>query len=244
MSTLEFVPNTEEWDGGPHSSEEAVEKYAEHVRTKGLYDPERTILERYFTDPDAAVLDLGCGAGRTTVHLDRRGYDVVGVDLSEGMVARAKGLFPNIEFEVGDATELPFDDDEFDYVLFSYCGLDYVPSESGRKTALREVYRVLDDGGYFAFSTHNVLYNIPALFADWGHLRNFYVDSGNWRRLFENFKRDAREFGAATHVTNPLRQRRLLRRVGFEFVEYVGKRDTPLQYVERRPYYVARTPDR
>lgn len=235
-------PNVSDHNVAAYSGEDAVATYRENAVTDGLFPHEADVLDRYFTDRDARVLDVGCGAGRTTVELDRRGHDVVGVDVSEAMVEAARAQFPDLDVAVGDATDLQFDDGQFDYVLFSYCGIDYVHPESERLRALAEVRRVLRDGGYFAFSTHNCLYALPALLDDWGHVRNFYVDGGNWRRVLERYKHDSREYGVETHVTHPLRQRRELEHVGFEFVEYVGKRDSPLQYLERRPYYVARKP--
>lgn len=234
--------DTNQSNTAAYSSDEAVETYRENAVTDGLFPHEAEVFETYFSEP-GRVLDLGCGAGRTTVELHRQGHDVIGVDISEGMVEAAREQFPALTVEVGDATDLRFDDDAFDHVLFSYCGLDYVYPERARHEALREVHRVLAPGGYFAFSTHNCLYNVPALLDDWGHIRNFYLDGGNWRRLFGRYKHDTREYDTVTHVTHPLRQRRELDGNGFEFVAYHGKRDSPLQYFERRPYYVARTPE-
>lgn len=44
--------------------------------------------------PGARILDAGCGTGRVGVELARRGYDVVGVDLDAGMLARARAAAP------------------------------------------------------------------------------------------------------------------------------------------------------
>ena len=40
-------------------------------------------------DRNKRILDVGCGTGRHALSLARRGYEVVGVDLSEGLLARA-----------------------------------------------------------------------------------------------------------------------------------------------------------
>lgn len=224
-----------------YASAEAVETYTERAVTDGLFAAEETVLDRHFP-AGASVLDVGCGVGRTTAELHRRGYDVLGVDVSEAMVEAARATFPHLDVAVADATALPCGDDRFDRALFSYCGIDYVYPASQRVAALREIRRVLEPGGRFAFSTHNCLYALPALLDDWGHLRNHYVDSGNWRDLLSPYKTDGREYGVETHVTHPLGEWLELRRAGFEFVEFVGTRDSPLQYFERRPYYVARKP--
>jgi len=227
-----------------YESDEAVETYGEWATQEGLHASEERVVERYF-DPDAGrVLDLGCGAGRTTAVLADRGFDVTGVDVSAAMVREARQRFPGLAVQRGDATDLAFRDDSFQHVLFSYCGLDLVYPESARVDALREIRRVLAPGGVFAFSTHNSLYNVPAVVDDWHHVRTFYLANGNHRRVGRRYKVDDTEWGMKIYVTNPLRQRRRLRELGFEFVAFVGKRSSPLKYLERRPYYVARKPDR
>lgn len=56
------------------------------------------------------VADVGCGPGRITVHLDKLGLDVRGVDLSPEMVAVARRLYPGISFAVGTMTDLDLSD--------------------------------------------------------------------------------------------------------------------------------------
>ncbi|WP_435349765.1 class I SAM-dependent methyltransferase [Haloarchaeobius sp. HRN-SO-5] len=226
-----------------YSSADAIETYRENAATTGLFEPERDILDRYFTTRGARVLDVGCGAGRTTVELDKRGFDVTGVDCSREMIRAAQELFPGVNVAVADATDLPFPNNSFPYVLYSYCGVDYIYPADQRLEALLEINRVLEPGGIFAFSTHNCLYNLPALVDDWKHLRNLYIENGNLRRLFDQYKIDGREYAVTTYISSPRRQHRQLECCGFEYVEYVGKRESPLQYLERRPYYVARKPE-
>lgn len=100
------------------------------------------------------ALDLACGSGAHTVRLARavgpNGF-VVGIDAAEGMIrfaqrrpeARRQG---NLEFLVMDAHRLKFPDRSFDLVLSTF-GLAF----SGRRRCLREVYRVLKEGGRFLF---------------------------------------------------------------------------------------------
>ncbi|MFC3476474.1 class I SAM-dependent methyltransferase [Halobacterium litoreum] len=227
-----------------YDSTDAVAAYAEWAAEDGLHESEERVLARYFRPSAGRVLDVGCGAGRTTAVLDRRGFDVTGVDVSAAMVREARRQFPGIGVQRGDATDLAFRDESFQYVLFSYCGLDLVYPEAARREALREIRRVLAPGGVFAFSTHNSWYNAVAAVDDWSHVRKFYLSNGNHRRLGERYKVDDTEWDMKVYVTNPVRQRRQLRRMGFEPVAYVGKRPSPLNYLERRPYYVARKPDR
>ncbi len=86
------------------------------------------LLERAAPRPGELVLDIGCGWGGTAIALARRvapGGRVLGVDVSELMLARARELAPPelpIEFELGDATVYPFEPGKAD-LLFSRFGV-------------------------------------------------------------------------------------------------------------------------
>lgn len=121
-----------------------------------LQEPEKIIFERYLDAyEDKCVLDIGVGAGRTTPHLIDRARHYIGVDYSESMVRRCHENFPGGQFIHADVRNMNmFDDDAFDFVLFSYNGLDCI-SHEGRLMALTEIRRVLKQDGYFVFSSHN-----------------------------------------------------------------------------------------
>jgi SAM-dependent methyltransferase len=89
------------------------------------------------------TLDLGCGEGRLSRDLKALGHDVVGVDLSESMVAAAREADPTIEAHVANAAALPFADASFDCVV-AFMSLQDVHELDG---AVAEVERVLEPGG-------------------------------------------------------------------------------------------------
>src|SRR5947209_19234510 len=74
------------------------------------YAAECDVLERVFRTFGSRqvhrVLDLGCGTGNHAVPLAERGYQVVGVDRSEDMLARARARGSAAEFRSGDLTQL------------------------------------------------------------------------------------------------------------------------------------------
>lgn len=229
---------------GVYDSEAAVERYTEEVHPTGLFDAEADVFDEYFVETGARVLDVGCGTGRTTKPLADRGFDVVGVDRSEQMVATAREHYPDIEFRVDDATDLSIPDATFDYVFFSYNGIDCVYPRSERVRVLREIHRVLRPGGVFAFSSHNWLYVFPALVDDFTHVRKYYLTNGNLGRLGSPYKKDAREFGLFMHWGSPWRIVDRLEDCGFDLLEWVTKRDNPLKYFEINHHYVVRKPNR
>lgn len=96
------------------------------------------------------VLDVGCGAGHHALFLARHGYVVTGVDLSAPQIRRARHAaaklppdVPHPDFEVADATRLPFEDGSF-AGLYSVCSIKHWQD---REAGLRECLRVLEPGG-------------------------------------------------------------------------------------------------
>lgn len=141
-----------------YNKEENVKRYGEAIKI-GLWNSERLFFEKYLNKNDY-ILDLGCGAGRTTFALYNLGYkNIIGVDIAEKLIEYAKNYSEdnnvNIDFEVGDATKLRFDDNTFDVVIFSYNGMQCIPGEENRKNVLKEVHRVLKPNGYYIFTAHD-----------------------------------------------------------------------------------------
>jgi SAM-dependent methyltransferase len=94
------------------------------------------------------LLDLATGTGAAARAAARLGAEVVGVDLSPGMLAVARELSPELDLRVADAHALPFEDCEFDAVT---CGLSVTHFGEPDK-ALREALRVLREDGRFVAS--------------------------------------------------------------------------------------------
>lgn len=92
------------------------------------------------------VADVGCGPGRVAAFLARRGLEVIGVDVSQGMLAAARDAHPEIEFEEGQLDDLPFDEGSFGGVVCWYSIIYTPPEHLG--DAFAEVERTLCPGGY------------------------------------------------------------------------------------------------
>jgi SAM-dependent methyltransferase len=130
----------------------------DHYATTHALMPAETYLLSRFRSAIAgkSVLDIGIGTGRTTPHLLALTPRYIGVDYSPEMVARSAELHPKADVRVADARDLSsFGKEQFDFVLFSYNGIDSV-SDIDRLVVLREIRALLRPGGMFVFSAHSL----------------------------------------------------------------------------------------
>jgi ubiquinone/menaquinone biosynthesis C-methylase UbiE len=98
--------------------------------------------------PGSSVLEVAPGPGYFSIELARRGpYIVTGIDISKSFVkmasARAAALGIKVDFRQGSASNLPIQDDSYDFVLCRAAFKNF--GEPVR--ALQEMYRVLKSGG-------------------------------------------------------------------------------------------------
>lgn len=122
-----------------------------------MFPPELVILAELWPELHGQpILELGVGGGRLVPFLSLLTDRYVALDWSHPLVVAAKQAHPTSDIRHGDARNLgAFPDASFKFVLFSYNGTDHIPYED-RGKVLDEVFRVVEPGGYFAFSTHNL----------------------------------------------------------------------------------------
>jgi SAM-dependent methyltransferase len=113
-------------------------------------------------DKSTRILDIGCGTGRHAIELTHRGYAVVGIDLSESQLNRAKekasGQNLQIDFQQQDARNLPFRN-EFDLVVM-ICegGFSLMETDEMNFQILRSAANALVPRGKLIFTTLNALF--------------------------------------------------------------------------------------
>jgi ubiquinone/menaquinone biosynthesis C-methylase UbiE len=119
------------------------------------------------------MLDIGVGGGRTSPYFMDQVREYIGIDYSEQMINVCKTRFSsnnkNISFHLCDARSMPiFEDAYFDFILFSFNGIDSISFED-RIKALREIKRLGKKGGFFIFSSHNLNYILKKLTIKFGN---------------------------------------------------------------------------
>ena len=110
----------------------------------------RAMVDAVDPKPGQRVLDVATGTGMVAFALAARGCQVVGLDQSEDMLGRARAklaavpeLAPRVELVAGQAEQLPFADEEFDALTFTYL-LRYVDDVAA---TVAELARVVRPGG-------------------------------------------------------------------------------------------------
>ncbi|MCB9883168.1 MAG: class I SAM-dependent methyltransferase [Planctomycetes bacterium] len=113
--------------------------------TKTFTHPLRSPFDELGLPSTARILDVGCGYGRVAASLRERGHtNVVGVDLSIGMLRRAPSTFRHVQ---GTSLDLPFAEASFDLALL-FSVLTTVPQDREQERLVAEVERVLVPGGF------------------------------------------------------------------------------------------------
>ncbi len=164
------------------------------------------------------VCDIGCGPGHVARYLADQGLDMIGVDLSPGMVAQAVALNPDISFRVGDMSALDERDGSWAGISAFY-SIIHIPRES-IATVLSELHRVLKPEGLLLLAFHLGDEDLRETEA-WGQAVNLYY----WM------------YGSDEMQS-------YLERAGF-VVEEVVERDPyapEVEYQSRRAYILARKP--
>ena len=151
LVTAYFQTRTRYWEDTYHG-EDVVSLIHQHRRALALDWVARLDL------PDGArVLDVGAGAGLTSVALAGRGYQVTAVDASAAMTeiirrrAAEAAVASRLQLSLGDAHLLPFGCRVFSLVV----ALGVIPWLHSPERAAREMARVLAPGGYLVVSADN-----------------------------------------------------------------------------------------
>jgi SAM-dependent methyltransferase len=215
---------------GAEANRAVFDRDAAKYTDLGLMRPERRVISTLRKRlPDAEMLDLGIGGGRTTYTFSALVRRYVGIDYSPRMIERARALIGaerGVELEVGDARDLAAVGGPFDLVLFSFNGIDAVGHED-RQRILAEVRGVLKPDGCFVFSAHST----GALPLSRRRRRGGPRSGSRARRLYD-FAKDVR-FGWKVRHSNRELDLDAIRRRGWAIVRDGAHRfDLEIYYVD------------
>ena len=139
-----------------------AQKYDEENFTKGTLGEVDFIEKEIGLDKNVSILDVGCGTGRHSIELAKRGYKVVGIDLSESQLERAKqkalAAKVNVEFLIKDARDFNFEN-KFDLAIMICEGaFSLMETDEMNYRILKNAYCSIKPGGKFIFTALNALF--------------------------------------------------------------------------------------
>jgi ubiquinone/menaquinone biosynthesis C-methylase UbiE len=173
-------------------------------------------------DTRGRILDVGCGTGRHTLELTRRGYQVTGLDLSAGLleqaVRKAEREDLKVEFVQGDARKMNFVEQFQTVIMLCEGGFSLMESDEMDRMILRSTFRALKPGGQLIFTAPNAV----AMLSDLGSHPGF--DPLTLRERFtletENRLGDTIELQCTQRYYTVAELRWVLRTLGFRQVTY------------------------
>ncbi len=151
-------------------------KYDEECFVQGTIGECDFIEQEIHRDKTLKIVDIGCGTGRHAIELTKRGYNVIGVDLSENQIKRAREKAQEagvtIDFQTQDARNLPFDG-EFDLaIMLCEGGFSLMETDEMNFAILKSAARALNGQGKLIFTTLN------GLFPLFHSVSDFYKSAG------------------------------------------------------------------
>ncbi len=142
--------------------EDYGKKYDNENFTQGTIDECDFIEKEINYDKSLRIIDIGCGTGRHAIELTKRGYRVIGIDLSESQLERAKEKAKaqnlQIDFQKHDARNLPFKN-EFDLTIMLCEGaFPLMETDEMNYEILKNAAKSLKNPGKLIFTTLNGLF--------------------------------------------------------------------------------------
>jgi ubiquinone/menaquinone biosynthesis C-methylase UbiE len=198
--------------------------YDESLAGSSLFEVDQRFAAQYFERPGRLV-DLGCGTGRLLARFARRGYWVLGIDLSEEMLkevgkrtAREAVVIHRLKANLVQLEGLR--DQAFDYAACLFSTLGMIQGTEQRQRVLNHAYRLLRPGGRLVLHVHNRWFNF------WDPQGRRWLVRDVLRSLVQRTEGGDRLMpvhqgiaGLTLHLFTRREVKRMLRKAGFRLLE-------------------------
>jgi len=212
----------------------------------GIYDPwSASVVEDIAFYVDEAkryggpVVELAVGSGRIAVPIARAGIEVIGVDLSPGMLSVASafgdehGVADLLDLRVGDLREPPVDE-TVPLVICPFRSLLHMPDEGEKLRALRAAHDLLQPGGHLIFDVFAPSNeDIAETNGLWLEREQDIFERADWDEATRTLRLSVRSGESAAsmdlHWLSAIEWRRLIDEAGFDVAGLYG-------WFDRRPF--------
>lgn len=205
--------------------ENYADKYDKEVYVHGTLGECDFIEQEIAHDKSLKIIDIGCGTGRHSIELSKRGYTITGVDLSESQLKRAKekaaksGL--KIDFQKHDARNLPFKR-EFDLAIMLCEGsFPLMETDEMNFEILKNATKALKNNGKFIFTTLNGLFPLFH-FSEKSNTLDLMTFRDHNTAVFEDDSGNKKEIKSNERYYVPSEITWLLKTLGYKKIEIFG----------------------
>mgnify|MGYP000076630291 CR=1 FL=1 len=196
------------------------EGYLNYGFTKGTIQEVDFLVELMKLETGASILDVGCGPGRHSLELARRGFTTVGVDISSSFIElacnRAIEEKLNAEFIVADARDLQLSQKFDGAICLCEGAFGLAGDDDGHQQILRGVHQALRPGSLF------ILTAINALSAARNEAFDSYTGTTSSREIITNVEGDSKEVDIFTTAFTYRELKLLLENSGFKVLYGYG----------------------
>lgn len=145
-------------------------------------------MRKYFNVEDS-VCEVCCGTGHYSSLLSYQVSNVTGIDFADVLIEKARQRKSLANFIVGDAREMPFEDNQFDGVI-SFSALYYIKEIN---EAFREIHRIIKSNGVAIIELGN-LYSINTLLTKGKEMQSYHISTREMSELIKS-----NNFGVLEH---------------------------------------------
>lgn len=191
------------------------------------------LLARLPIKQTGRVLDLCCGSGRHARAFARRGYEVVGVDLSDVLLqlARDQNRYENLALYQYDMREIPFAD-EFDIVVNLFTSFGYFNTDEENMQVVANMAKALKQGGQVVIDYLNPSYVKANLIpSSTKEIEGLYIEERRWivdgyvkkRIMVKDVEADEpREYLEQVRLYEAHEMKEMMERAGFTDIQLFG----------------------
>jgi ubiquinone/menaquinone biosynthesis C-methylase UbiE len=141
---------------------EEFDTYSQEPYTQNTEKEVDFIIDVLGDDCGLSILDVGCGNGRHTLELARRGFDVTGIDLSTSMLTQAKKVAQaeslSLHLKHMDARKMNFEQPFDAAIMLCEGGFSLMETDEMDEDILKSVYRALKPNGTLIMTAPNAVF--------------------------------------------------------------------------------------